>query len=92
MAHTQDAIVYDPATNYLQMIIIPDDDAQLADPAFNPPGMLQLRVPRLSAMAVSLGAAEITSRALIAALSVGNITVTLAVAPAISGNITGGAV
>lgn len=47
MAHTKDAVVYDPITGIIQMVIIPDDDAQLADPAYNPPGMRQLRLDRV---------------------------------------------
>ena len=47
MAHTVDAIVYDPSTMIIQMIVMPDDDSELADPAFNPPGMTQLQVPAL---------------------------------------------
>jgi hypothetical protein len=43
--HTQDAVVYDPATGYVQQIVIPTDDSELNDPAFNPPGMVQVRVP-----------------------------------------------
>lgn len=42
--HTQDAVVYDPATGYVQQVIIPTDDSELNDPAFNPPGMVQVRV------------------------------------------------
>jgi len=49
MPHTRDAIVYDPNTLIMQMIIIPDDDDELRDPAFNPPGMAQLHVDRLDA-------------------------------------------
>jgi hypothetical protein len=43
MAHTQDAVVVD-ATGVVHMVVIPDDDSQLADPAFNPPGHTHLRV------------------------------------------------
>lgn len=45
MAHTLNALVYDPATGIVQMAVIPDDDSQLSDPAFNPPGMVHVRVP-----------------------------------------------
>ena len=45
MPHTLDAVVYDPATGIVQMLVMPDDDSDLDDPAFNPPGMVQVRVP-----------------------------------------------
>jgi len=48
MAHTQDAVIYDPLTGNVAMIVIPDDDTQLGDPAFNPKGLTQLRVPSSS--------------------------------------------
>lgn len=44
MAHTYDAIIHD-GNGILCMIVIPDDDKQLGDPSFNPPGWVQLRVP-----------------------------------------------
>lgn len=44
MAHTVDAIVHD-GTGILWMIVIPEDDSELDDPSFNPPGGVQLRVP-----------------------------------------------
>ena len=89
MAHTVDAIVYDPTTNYLQMIVIPDDDSQLNDPAFNPPNMVQLRVPLLSATAV-LGPTDATSAAIKAAQTLANVTITLAApAPVVVGNVAG---
>lgn len=43
-AHTQDGVVYDPATGEVVMVIMPADDSVLADPAFNPPGLTQVRV------------------------------------------------
>ncbi len=42
-AHTQDAVVYDPNTMVIQMAIVPDDDTQLDQAAFNPPSMIQMR-------------------------------------------------
>lgn len=53
MAHTVDAVVYDPLTGFLQMLVIPDDDKQLDDPAYNPPGMVHLRVPRTISAALA---------------------------------------
>jgi hypothetical protein len=44
MAHTVDAVVHD-GNGVLWMIVIPDDDSQLDDPSFNPPGGVQIRVP-----------------------------------------------
>jgi hypothetical protein len=44
MAHTQDAVIVD-SSGVVHMVVIPDDDAQLSDPAFNPPGHTHLRVP-----------------------------------------------
>lgn len=44
MALTQVAFVFDPNTKILAMIVLPDDDSQLNDPAFNPPGLTQQRV------------------------------------------------
>jgi len=43
--HTQDAVIYDPVTGVVQMVVYPADDAELADPAFNPPAAVQQRVP-----------------------------------------------
>ncbi len=54
--HTQDAVVYDPATGYVQQIIIPTDDSELSDPAFNPPGMVQVRVPHQAIVGPALAA------------------------------------
>ena len=48
MAHTQDAVVYDPATGLVIMAVIPDDDSQLAQAAFNPPGTQQALVPHVA--------------------------------------------
>jgi hypothetical protein len=44
MGHTVDAVIHD-GTGILWMIVIPDDDRQLDDPSFNPPGGVQIRVP-----------------------------------------------
>lgn len=44
MAHTHDAVIHD-GNGVLCMIVIPDDDSQLGDAAFNPPGWVQVRVP-----------------------------------------------
>ena len=33
-AHTLDAVVYDPGTNIVRMVVVPTDDAELSDPAF----------------------------------------------------------
>lgn len=43
MAHTQDMLVCDASGNVF-MIVIPDDDAQLKDPAFNPAGFIAVKV------------------------------------------------
>lgn len=43
-AHTLDAVIYDPGTRVVQMVVIPDDDRELDDLAFNPKGMVQARV------------------------------------------------
>lgn len=43
MAHTQDAVVVD-GDGIVHMVVIPDDDSQLSDPAFNPPGHTHLRI------------------------------------------------
>lgn len=43
-AHTQDAVVYNPATGEVVMVVLPADDTTLDDPAFNPPGLTQVRV------------------------------------------------
>jgi hypothetical protein len=79
MAHTVDAVVYDPATGYLQMIVIPDDDRQLSDPAFNPPGMTQLRVPLLRNV-VGPTAVDVTTAAITRCQQVG---VAVRLAPAV---------
>ena len=44
MAHTQNAVVV-TEDGIVHMIVIPDDDSQLSDPAFNPAGHTHLRVP-----------------------------------------------
>lgn len=44
MAHTQDAVIYDD-NGVICMIVIPDDDAELNDLAYNPPNWTHLRVP-----------------------------------------------
>jgi hypothetical protein len=46
-AHTQDAVIYDPNTKVVIAVVVPDDDKQLNDPAFNPPGMVQVRVTHI---------------------------------------------
>jgi hypothetical protein len=59
MAHTTDAVIYDLATMIVQMIVIPEDDAQLADPSFNPAGMSVLlfpHVPNGNVVALALAA------------------------------------
>lgn len=67
MAHTQDAILYDPGGN-LCMIVIPDDDKQLNDPAYNLPGLTQLRIPLITIAAQAVaGPKDITSVAIVAA-------------------------
>lgn len=40
------ALVYDTATKNLIMLVVPDNDAQLSDPAFNPPGSGQVIIPK----------------------------------------------
>lgn len=45
MALTSCAVIFDPITKIVQMIVVPDDDSQLTDPAFNPPGLTQQLVP-----------------------------------------------
>lgn len=57
MAHTQDAILYDQS-GHLCMIVIPDDDAQLDDPAFNNPDWTHLRVSRLDGGGVERSEAQ----------------------------------
>lgn len=47
MAHTVDAVIYDPDALLLVMQVIPDDDAELDDPSFNPLGLIQVRVAHL---------------------------------------------
>lgn len=37
------ATVHDPKTMILQMVVFPDNDQQLDDPAFNPVGMIHTR-------------------------------------------------
>lgn len=49
MAHTLDACCYDADGN-IGLIVIPTDDSQLDDPAYNLLGMTQLRVPRLDGL------------------------------------------
>lgn len=44
MAHTQDAVVID-ATGAVHLVIRPDNDWELDDPAFSPTGYTHLRVP-----------------------------------------------
>ena len=44
MAHTLNAVICDE-TGIVHMIVVPDDDGQLDDQAFNPDGLMQLRVP-----------------------------------------------
>jgi hypothetical protein len=34
MAHTEDAVVYDPTTGYVLMVVCPDDDSELDAEAF----------------------------------------------------------
>ena len=87
MAHTVDAVVYDPTTGYLQMIVIPTNDSELDDPSFNPPGMVQLRVPLLAAVGPT--AMDATSAAITAAAAKG-VTVQLAPAAAAVGVGTAG--
>jgi hypothetical protein len=48
MAHTEDAVIVD-ATGVVHMIVIPDDDSQLSDPAFNPAGHTHLRIAHVPA-------------------------------------------
>lgn len=76
MAHTQDAIVYGPG-GILWMIVIPTDDSELDDPAFNPPGATQLRVPLLG----TAQAGDATTKAIAAAAAKG---VTVQLMPAIA--------
>lgn len=45
MAHTKDAVVIDALTGLVMMLVVPDDDAQLDYPSYNPIGSLQIRVP-----------------------------------------------
>lgn len=64
MAQTQFAFVYDPAqldennNPILTLVVFPDDDSELADPAFNPPGQVQVQLN----YAGYLAAPEATSR------------------------------
>lgn len=44
MAHTEDAVIVN-AAGEVQMIVIPDDNSQLGDPAYNPAGLTHLRIP-----------------------------------------------
>jgi hypothetical protein len=44
MAATKAQLVFDMAAN-LQMIVLPDGDGELDDPAFNPVGTICVRVP-----------------------------------------------
>lgn len=44
MAHTLNAVICDD-DGIVHMIVVPDDDRQLEDAAFNPDGFVQLRVP-----------------------------------------------
>jgi hypothetical protein len=46
-------VIYDPATSLVVMVVVPDQndprgDKQLNDPAFNPPGLIQARIPKIS--------------------------------------------
>lgn len=43
-AESMIAVIFDPKTNKVIMTVVPDSDAALADPAFNPPGFAQLRL------------------------------------------------
>lgn len=54
MAHTHNAVCYDARGN-LALIVVPDDDAQLSDPAFNLAGTTQLRIPHDPAALAKLG-------------------------------------
>lgn len=46
--HTTDAVIYDPATGQVVMVVTPRDDAALDELAFNPPGLQQRRVPHVA--------------------------------------------
>lgn len=43
-AGTQVLLIYDPIGPVLLRIVIPDNDAELDDPAYAPPGTKQLRI------------------------------------------------
>lgn len=43
MAHTQNAVICGP-DGVVHMVVIPDDDHELDDPAFNPKGLVHIRV------------------------------------------------
>jgi hypothetical protein len=62
MAHTQDAVIVD-ATGIVHMVVIPDDDSELDDPAFNAPGMSQLRVPMQAPSGQPIGVAQMQAAA-----------------------------
>ncbi len=45
MAATNAVVVVDNATGIPIMVVVPDYDSQLSDPAFNPPNSTQILVP-----------------------------------------------
>lgn len=42
--HTQDLVVADSKTGNVVMVVIPDCDSQLRDPAWNVPGTIQVKI------------------------------------------------
>jgi hypothetical protein len=44
-AHAVNLVVYDPANGQIRLVVVPDDDSELNDPALNIPGMQKLLVP-----------------------------------------------
>lgn len=44
-AHINDAVIYDEDTKIVLMVVVPDDDNELDDPAYNLKGSVQIRVP-----------------------------------------------
>lgn len=45
LAQTVGAIVYDGTSGQVRMVVVPDTDKELDDPAFSPVGAVQQRVP-----------------------------------------------
>lgn len=46
-AHTKDAVVYDSKTKIVLMVVVPTDDKELNDSAYNLKGTVQIQVPHV---------------------------------------------